>query len=396
MKYYQITDAAKKVDVESHVLRYWEDELELPIERNKQGHRLYTEEDLSRFLYIKELKKEGLQLRAIRTKVHLRDSQRAAERAGGAAIAGTARVDAAAGTARGDAAAGTARVDEAAGTARGDAAAGTARGDAAAGTARGDAAAGTTRGNTAAGAQAERTAQPGETLRITDAASRAETASAEGENGEVLSENADSTQTAHAADKGRREEAARSAASNARREEAARSTANNGRREEPARSTANNGRKEEPAKNAAPQKHLPGKRNAAAALAAEEDKTRKAARLCMMLQQMVSAAVREENQELMREIKKGVAETVSKEMNYQFSLQEQREEEHYKKLDEILRERERSNRLTHMAKRRMKKEKERMEKENIRKERERLRKEKESGRKEKAEHDRTAEKQVKA
>ena len=26
MKYYQITDAAKKVNVESHVLRYWEEE----------------------------------------------------------------------------------------------------------------------------------------------------------------------------------------------------------------------------------------------------------------------------------------------------------------------------------------------------------------------------------
>ena len=72
MNYYQIADAAKKVNVESHVLRYWEEELQLPIERNKQGHRLYTDEDLNRFLYIKELKKEGLQLRAIRTKVHMK------------------------------------------------------------------------------------------------------------------------------------------------------------------------------------------------------------------------------------------------------------------------------------------------------------------------------------
>ena len=30
-KRYMISDAAKMVDVESHVLRYWEDELELPI-----------------------------------------------------------------------------------------------------------------------------------------------------------------------------------------------------------------------------------------------------------------------------------------------------------------------------------------------------------------------------
>ena len=31
---YLISDAAKKVDVESHVLRYWEEELELNIPRN--------------------------------------------------------------------------------------------------------------------------------------------------------------------------------------------------------------------------------------------------------------------------------------------------------------------------------------------------------------------------
>ena len=30
-KRYMISDAARLVDVEAHVLRYWEDELELPI-----------------------------------------------------------------------------------------------------------------------------------------------------------------------------------------------------------------------------------------------------------------------------------------------------------------------------------------------------------------------------
>ena len=38
-KRYIISDAAKMVDVEAHVLRYWEDELELPIARNEMGHR---------------------------------------------------------------------------------------------------------------------------------------------------------------------------------------------------------------------------------------------------------------------------------------------------------------------------------------------------------------------
>ena len=37
--YYLISEAAKKVDVETHVLRYWEEELELPIKRNELWHR---------------------------------------------------------------------------------------------------------------------------------------------------------------------------------------------------------------------------------------------------------------------------------------------------------------------------------------------------------------------
>ena len=61
-----ISDAAKKVDVEAHVLRYWEEELELPIKRNELGHRYYTEEDVKRFQEVKELKERGLQLKAIR------------------------------------------------------------------------------------------------------------------------------------------------------------------------------------------------------------------------------------------------------------------------------------------------------------------------------------------
>lgn len=61
-----ISDAAKKVSVEAHVLRYWEEELRLPIKRNELGHRYYTEEDIERFLEIKNLKERGLQLKAIR------------------------------------------------------------------------------------------------------------------------------------------------------------------------------------------------------------------------------------------------------------------------------------------------------------------------------------------
>lgn len=63
---FMISDAAKQVAVEAHVLRYWEEELELPIKRNELGHRYYTEEDVKRFREIKELKERGLQLKAIR------------------------------------------------------------------------------------------------------------------------------------------------------------------------------------------------------------------------------------------------------------------------------------------------------------------------------------------
>ena len=63
---YLISDAAKKVDVESHVLRYWEDELEVQIPRNEMGHRYYTDYQIRLFRQIKELKEKGYQLKAIK------------------------------------------------------------------------------------------------------------------------------------------------------------------------------------------------------------------------------------------------------------------------------------------------------------------------------------------
>uniref|UniRef100_UPI0040570EA0 helix-turn-helix domain-containing protein n=1 Tax=Acetatifactor sp. TaxID=1872090 RepID=UPI0040570EA0 len=61
-----ISDAAKEVNVENHVLRYWEEELHLPIKRNELGHRYYTQEDVERFKQIKSMKERGLQLKAIK------------------------------------------------------------------------------------------------------------------------------------------------------------------------------------------------------------------------------------------------------------------------------------------------------------------------------------------
>ncbi|MBQ3517451.1 MAG: MerR family transcriptional regulator, partial [Lachnospiraceae bacterium] len=34
---FYISEAAREVKVENHVLRYWEEELNLPVKRNEQG-----------------------------------------------------------------------------------------------------------------------------------------------------------------------------------------------------------------------------------------------------------------------------------------------------------------------------------------------------------------------
>ena len=63
---YLISDAARQVDVESHVLRYWEDELGLNIPRNDMGHRYYTDYHIRLFCQIRDLKDKGYQLKAIK------------------------------------------------------------------------------------------------------------------------------------------------------------------------------------------------------------------------------------------------------------------------------------------------------------------------------------------
>ena len=67
---YMISDAAALVNVESHVLRYWEEELELTVPRNEMGHRYYTKENIEQFMKIKEWKEQGYQLKAIKLLIH--------------------------------------------------------------------------------------------------------------------------------------------------------------------------------------------------------------------------------------------------------------------------------------------------------------------------------------
>lgn len=84
--HYMISEAAKRVNVETHVLRYWEEELNLPIGRTEMGHRYYTEENIQLFHCIKELKEQGLLLRdlkelipdILKTKEHVKATKQAA------------------------------------------------------------------------------------------------------------------------------------------------------------------------------------------------------------------------------------------------------------------------------------------------------------------------------
>lgn len=63
---YTIKEASELVGVEAHVLRYWEEELDMNIKRNDMGHRYYEENDVKLLKKVKELKDRGIQLKAIK------------------------------------------------------------------------------------------------------------------------------------------------------------------------------------------------------------------------------------------------------------------------------------------------------------------------------------------
>lgn len=67
---YTIKEAAKELGVEAHALRYWEEELGLTIDRNSQGRRVYSEEDMQMFKDIMAWKEQGLQLKSIKEMLH--------------------------------------------------------------------------------------------------------------------------------------------------------------------------------------------------------------------------------------------------------------------------------------------------------------------------------------
>ncbi|HJC33197.1 MAG TPA: helix-turn-helix domain-containing protein [Candidatus Mediterraneibacter faecipullorum] len=107
---FMISEAAKQVDVESHVLRYWEEELGLTIGRTEMGHRYYTKDDIQLFRCIKKLKDEGMLLRDLKplipelkaTRLRLRTPEGESGDAGGAQNASSASAAVQAGPASAD------------------------------------------------------------------------------------------------------------------------------------------------------------------------------------------------------------------------------------------------------------------------------------------------------
>ncbi len=75
MEMIMIKDAAKNLGVESHVLRYWEEELGIEIKRNSMGHRYYDERDIKMFQEVKELRDRGFSLKDIKEGIERQRNQ---------------------------------------------------------------------------------------------------------------------------------------------------------------------------------------------------------------------------------------------------------------------------------------------------------------------------------
>lgn len=65
-----VKDVAEILDTEPYVLRFYEKELNLDIQRNEKGHRVYTLEDVELFRKVQDMREQGLQLKAIEGIVH--------------------------------------------------------------------------------------------------------------------------------------------------------------------------------------------------------------------------------------------------------------------------------------------------------------------------------------
>lgn len=69
-KFYYIRDVSKILDIPSHILRYWEKELNFKIMRDQKGNRIYTEKDIEKLRNIKSLiYNEGFKIKGVKKKL---------------------------------------------------------------------------------------------------------------------------------------------------------------------------------------------------------------------------------------------------------------------------------------------------------------------------------------
>lgn len=90
-KRYMISDASKMLGVESHVLRYWEEELNVVIPRNEMGHRYYTDHHINLLKNVRDLKNQGYSLRTIKMMLTDPDEKKEKGQQTGGAMQLTAR-----------------------------------------------------------------------------------------------------------------------------------------------------------------------------------------------------------------------------------------------------------------------------------------------------------------
>lgn len=71
---YSITDVSKITNISSSAIRFYEEkDLLLPINRKPNGVRYFSEEDIERLIFIKELKNAGLSIKDIHECFHFCD-----------------------------------------------------------------------------------------------------------------------------------------------------------------------------------------------------------------------------------------------------------------------------------------------------------------------------------
>jgi len=69
-KFYYIKEVSKLLDIPSHILRYWEKELNFKIMRDQKGNRIYSEEDIEKLKNVKKLiYEEGLKIKGVKKKL---------------------------------------------------------------------------------------------------------------------------------------------------------------------------------------------------------------------------------------------------------------------------------------------------------------------------------------